>query len=65
VSLTFFLGAWAAEGVAFRLEVDGWQPGVEGVAATYTGLAIPPRARWPRVRVTLRETTVVSVVRIR
>ncbi len=61
----FFLIAWSTEAVAYRLEANGWHPGVTGPAEYYTGLAIPSDARWPRFQVTLRGTRVASVTRVR
>ena len=61
----FFLIAWSTEAVAYRLESDGWRPGVTGPAEYYTGLAVPGGARWPNFQVTLRGTRVVSVTRVR
>jgi hypothetical protein len=61
---TFFLIAWATEALAYRLESDGWRPGVTGPAEYYTGLAVPAGARWPSYQVTLRGTRVVSVTRV-
>src|ERR1019366_2898608 len=60
----FFLVTWSTEGVAFRLEADGWRPGVSGDSASYTGLTIPPKAQWPRFLITLRGTRVASVARV-
>jgi hypothetical protein len=54
---------WPAEAIAFRLETDGWQPGLFGVAVSYTGLAVPPHGGWPGVRVRIRGTRLVSVTR--
>jgi len=60
----FFLVAWATEALAYRLESDGWRPGVIGPAEYYTGLAVPPGAQWPSFQVTLQGTRVVSVTRV-
>jgi hypothetical protein len=62
---TFFLVAWSTEAIAYRLESDGWQPGVTGPAENYTQLAVPTGARWPSFQVTLRGTAVASVRRVR
>ena len=61
----FFLVTWSTEGVAFRLEADGWRPGVSADAASYTGLAIPPDAHWPSFLITLRGARVASVAKVR
>ena len=52
-----------SQAIAFRLETDGWQPGLFGVAVSYTGLAVPPHGGWPGVRVRIRGTRLVSVTR--
>jgi hypothetical protein len=54
---------WPAEAIAFRLETDGWHPGLSGVAVSYTGLAVAPHGGWPSVRVRIRGTRLVSVTR--
>jgi len=61
----FFLAAWSTEAVAYRLESDGWRPGVSGPAESYTELPIPAGARWPSFQITIKGTHVVSVRRVR
>jgi hypothetical protein len=60
----YLVTGWAA-GVVYRLEADGWRPGVGGPAGYYTGLTIPPGVRWPTVLMALRGFRAVSVVKVR
>jgi hypothetical protein len=52
---------WITEGVAYQLEVDGYQPGLFSVERAYTQLA--PHRGAPSVQVVLGNTTVLSVQR--
>jgi hypothetical protein len=59
----YLVTGWTA-GVVYRLEADGWRPGVGGSAGYYTGLTIPPGVRWPTVLMALRGPRAVSVVKV-
>ncbi len=50
-----------SEGVAWQLEADGWQPGLFGIEASYTGLT--PSLRAATAIVGLNGFRVISVVR--
>jgi hypothetical protein len=65
VSYNFYVMSGSAEGMAYRLQTDGWQPGLVAFpASAASGLAIPKHAHWPRVRVTLTGPQGFSVARI-
>jgi len=51
------------QGLAWRLEADGWSPGLYGVVRTFTGLV--PSSRSPAYLVTLDGERLVSVTRAR
>jgi hypothetical protein len=55
-----FLSIWTDEGVAWKLDADGWRPGLFGVEAAYTGLQVPLNRSLYRVQLTYRGTTVVA-----
>jgi len=65
LSSDFFLGTWSTEGIAYRLETDGWRPGTSGDPAVYTGLAPPPRPPAPAFVIRLHGTSVASVTMTR
>ena len=54
-----FLGLWITEGVAWKLESDGWSPGVYSLDRAFTGLT--PAHRSPAFVVTLDGESLVSV----
>jgi len=54
-------GIWISEGVAWKLESDGWAPGVNPIESNYTGLVIPKGTVYRLVTVTMDGTRVVSV----
>jgi hypothetical protein len=65
-SYDFFVMSGSAQGVAYRLQADGWQPGLTAFpASAASGLAIPKDAHWPRVLVTLIGHKGFSVTRVR
>lgn len=57
----YFTAVWTTEGVAWRLKAGGWQPGLFGVGAIYTGLTPAPRSTF--VKVHYDRTRVTSVER--
>jgi hypothetical protein len=59
----YLVTGWAA-GVVYRLEADGWRPGVGGTTGYYTGLTIPSGVRWPTILMALRGARAVSVVKV-
>jgi hypothetical protein len=64
-SLDFFLKSGSAQLVAYRLQTDGWQPGLTiypGSAAS--GLVIPHLSRWPTVLVTMTGRRGFTVAKI-
>ncbi len=63
LSQGFFEGTWATEGIAYRLETDGWSVGTSGAAATYTGLTLPPGSHAPSFVVRLEGTAIESLTR--
>ena len=65
-SYDFFVMSGSAQGVAYQLQADGWQPGLTAFpASAASGLAIPKHAHWPRVLVTLRGRQGFVVTKIR
>ncbi len=52
---------WISEGVGWRLESDGWEPGFASTQASYTGLRIPVGTHFTSVRVVVDGTHVVSM----
>ena len=59
----YLVTGWTA-GVVFRLEADGWRPGVGGPAGYYTGLSTPSGDHWPTVLMALSGPREVSVVKV-
>jgi hypothetical protein len=57
----FYGRTWAAEGILYRMESEGWQPGTTGPARRYTGLRAPPGA--PTYVVDIQGTRVLAVTR--
>ena len=65
-SYDFFVMSGSAQGVAYQLQADGWQPGLTAFpASAASGLAIPKHAHWPRVLVTLSGRQGFAVTKIR
>jgi hypothetical protein len=54
-----FSNLWMTEGVAWRLEADGWTPGLYGVTRSFTGLVPAPSS--PAYVVTVADERLVSV----
>lgn len=50
-----------SEGVAWQLDADGWQPGLTGYTASYTGLEVPPGDGWNWVNLELHGRSVTWV----
>ncbi len=63
LSSSFSEGTWATEGIAYRLESDGWQVGTSGPPATYTGLTLPRSTPAPSFVLRLNGTAVASLTR--
>jgi hypothetical protein len=57
----FYGRTWTAEGILYRLESQGWQPGTTGPARTYTGLQAPPGA--PTYVVDIEGTRLLAVTK--
>jgi hypothetical protein len=60
-----FLAPGTAEGVAYRLKVDGWRPGLASPLGFSSGFTIPPRQHWPTMLITLTGGSGLSVTRVR
>jgi hypothetical protein len=60
-----FLAPGTAEGVAYRLKVDGWRPGLRSPLGFSSGFTIPPRQHWPTFLITLTGSRGLSVTRVR
>jgi hypothetical protein len=60
-----FLAPGTAEGVAYRLRVDGWRPGLTSTLGFSSGFTIPPREHWPTFLITLTGSRGLSVSRVR
>jgi hypothetical protein len=60
-----FLAPGTAEGVAYRLKVDGWRPGLSSPLGFSSGFTIPPRQQWPTILITLTGSSGLSVNRVR
>ncbi len=58
-----FTALWESEGVAYRLQMDGWTPGLIGTGEAFTGLS--PVRHAPRLFITLDGSKVASVARTR
>jgi hypothetical protein len=57
----FYDRTWTEEGIVYRLESAGWQPGTIGPVFNYTGLRAPPGS--PTLVITITGTTLLSVTR--
>ncbi len=62
LTTNFYLGTWATEGIAYRLESDGWVAGTSGDPATYTGLTVP-RGKGASFLIRLQGTNFISLAR--
>ncbi len=56
-----FAEAEVEEGIAWRLEADGWHPGLFSIEQTSTGLALPDHSKFQFVTVLLNRSHVESV----
>ena len=57
----FYTRTWTEEGIAYRLEAQGWLPGTIGPPLNYTGLHAPSGA--PTYVVAISGTSLVGVTR--
>jgi hypothetical protein len=58
----FFGRTWTEEGIVYRLEVQGWQPGTSGRVLHDTGLRAPRDS--PTYVVAIRGTSLVGITRL-